>query len=213
MQLGAYPPCSQAWWHPLPQQLCFGPSWRSRIQQERRGCLAESVVIGTAVQALTSQCLCLPLSGYRKHTYQGMEPFNIYIPGPLTVLKLDLLMRLWLLLKSHWNLFLASSDGSPLLTHLSSGICGSGWCVLFCSLCVRQSQSPVLLKGVWTFSSLGFNGFQTCEIVLKLVFFFALWNTVIADAEEWLGKSFSKKHMAWWFIGNTMIFMRICGFT
>lgn len=46
-------------------------------------CLAEPVSIGTAAQTLTGQCLCLPLSGYWKHTYQGMEPFNVYLPGPL----------------------------------------------------------------------------------------------------------------------------------
>lgn len=111
----------------------------------------------SVAETLTAQCLCWPLSGCRKHTYKGMEPFNIYIPGPLTVLKLDLLIRAWLILKSHWNLFLASCDGSPLLTHASSRSCGLCRCVLF--LCVRLSQFTVLLKGVWTFSSPGFNGF------------------------------------------------------
>lgn len=90
---------------------------------------------------------------------QGMAAFNTYIPEPLMVLKLDLIMALWMLLKLHWNLFLIRCDGSPLLTHASSGMCGLCRCVLFCNLCVRLSQITVLLKGVWTFSFLDFNGF------------------------------------------------------
>lgn len=43
-------------------------------------------------QTLTGHCLCLPLSGYRKHTYQGMESFSIYIFEPLIVLKLGLML-------------------------------------------------------------------------------------------------------------------------